>query len=149
MQFEKTLEKVVTCKADPCEEKTKFFITAPSFRDLEQANDSAGDIMPHELAIAKKQAENDAKQAAEGIEPQPFSDEEQLALFRLSRWVRDRNTAIVLRCLKGADDLRFKDPNEVEQFLLALRPADAVRDVVDELATAIFDFDKDSKKNNS
>lgn len=149
MKIEKTLEKTVTCKADPCEEKTQFIIVAPSFRDLEQANDAAGDIMPHELAIAKKQAENEAKQIELGTEPAPLPDDEQLALFRLSRWVRDRNTAIVLRCLKGADNLRFNDEREVEQFLLSLRPADAVRDVVDELATAIFEFDKDSKKNNS
>lgn len=150
MRLEESCSVDVICDSDPCEEKTHFRIRAPNFRDLENANDAAGTISPLGYSVAKRQKERaDAIERGEDPPELFFNEEERQALNILSRWVRDRNTALVVQCLTGADNKNFSTPHEVEQFLLKLRPLDSVRDVIDELANKIENLDNSSKKKNS
>lgn len=151
MKYNEKVVLTVTCESDPCEEKTQFKIKAPNFREIEEANDCAGGVTAYGLSVAKKQADFEEQIKNKKIPKDSIldlNDEEQKAIYRLSKWVRDRNTAIVLKCLVGADDLIFNDYKEVEQYLLNISPANCVRDVIDELATKIFDLSSSLKKKN-
>ena len=151
MKYQENEIFTVTCNSDPCEEKTQFRIKSPNFRDLEESNDCAGGVTAFGLRVAQKQSEFEEKIKNKKIPENSvleLDDEEQKAIYVLSKWVRDRNTAIVLKCLVGADDLVFKDHKEVEKYLLNISPSNCVRDVIDELANKIFELSNGLKKKN-
>lgn len=159
-------EEVITyeCKADPDEKKTVFKLRPLCFADLDAAGDKAGTISAKCMHVARLQAAHDEqnkkteeenkKREEQGLAPLPLlpplelSEEDNESLQEMGRWVRDRNTALVMRAVVGADDMQFSSHLDAERFFKLLQPLSAVRDVINELSQTIQNLSTPSKKKN-
>lgn len=159
-------EEVITheCKADPDEKKTVFRLRPLSFADLDAAGDKAGTISAKCMFVARMQAAHDEKnkqieadnekREKEGLPALPLlpplqlSEEDNASLQEMGRWVRERNTALVMRGVIGADDIDFSSPLDAERYFKLLQPLAAVRDVIDELSQTLQNLSSPSKKKN-
>lgn len=127
MRRGEALTETVELRADPDEQKTRWTIREQRFADLLAVQEDAG-VLPARLTGTKFEDLNDADQRT------------------YNEWLMRRVISIAAHGLTAIDGEPVRSPEEAVQILRDLRPAEAVPEILGELAARIIDLGRAQKK---